>query len=69
MLEHGGCSASLHKMPSCYVVTWNAIVWGHVKFGEGQKALELFQEMKRELCTLSLPLCGGAECICKHICK
>ncbi len=33
-----------HKMPSQYVVmTWIAMVLGHVKCGEGQKAIELSQ--------------------------
>ncbi|CAM6042283.1 unnamed protein product [Sphagnum compactum] len=37
-----------HNMPSRDVVTWNAMVWGHVKCGQGQKALELFRQMKLE---------------------
>jgi pentatricopeptide repeat protein len=37
-----------HNMPSRDVVTWNAMVLGHVKCGQGQKALELFQQMKLE---------------------
>ncbi len=31
-----------NKMPSRDVVTWNAMVLGHVKCSQGQKALELF---------------------------
>ncbi|CAM6073859.1 unnamed protein product [Sphagnum tenellum] len=31
-----------------YVVTWNAMILGHVKCGQGQKALELFQQMQQE---------------------
>jgi hypothetical protein len=31
------------KMPSDEVITWNAMIFGHVKCGEGQKALELFE--------------------------
>jgi pentatricopeptide repeat protein len=31
-----------NKMLSRDVVTWNAIILGHVKCGQGQKALELF---------------------------
>jgi pentatricopeptide repeat protein len=31
-----------NKMPSQEVVIWNAMVLGHVKCGQGQKALELF---------------------------
>jgi pentatricopeptide repeat protein len=30
------------------VVTWSAVVLGHVKCGQGQKALELFQQMQQE---------------------
>ncbi len=28
--------------------TWNAMVLGHVKYRQGQKALELFQQMQQE---------------------
>ncbi len=31
-----------NKMPSRDVVTWSAMILGHVKCGQGQKALELF---------------------------
>jgi pentatricopeptide repeat protein len=37
-----------NKMPSRDVVTWNAIILGHVKCGQGQKALELFRQMQQE---------------------
>ncbi len=37
-----------NKMPSRNVVTWNAMTFGHVKCGQGQKALELFQQMQQE---------------------
>jgi pentatricopeptide repeat protein len=37
-----------NKMPLQNVVTWNAMVLGHVKCGQGQKALELFQQMQQE---------------------
>jgi len=36
------------KMLSQNVVTWNAMVLGHVKCGQGQKALELFQQMQQQ---------------------
>jgi len=36
------------KMLSLNVVTWNAMVLGHVKCGQGQKALELFQQMQQQ---------------------
>jgi pentatricopeptide repeat protein len=35
-------------MPSWDVVTWNAMVLGHVKCGQGKKALELFQQMQQK---------------------
>jgi pentatricopeptide repeat protein len=37
-----------NKMPSCNVVTWTAMIFGHVKCGQGQKALELFRQMQQE---------------------
>ncbi len=37
-----------NKMPSHDVVTWNALIFGHVKCGQGYKALELFQQMQQE---------------------
>ncbi len=37
-----------NKMPLRNVVTWNGMVLGHVKCGQGQKALELFQQMQQE---------------------
>jgi pentatricopeptide repeat protein len=37
-----------YKMPSHNVVTWNAMILGHVKCGRGQKVLELFRQMKQE---------------------
>ncbi len=35
-----------NKMSSRDVVTWNAMILGHVKFGQGQKAL--FRQMQQE---------------------
>ncbi len=37
-----------NKMSSCNVVAWNPMLSGHVKCGQGQKALELFQQMQQE---------------------
>ncbi|KAH8932863.1 hypothetical protein BDL97_18G001500, partial [Sphagnum fallax] len=37
-----------NKMPSQNIVTWTAVIVGHVKCREGQKALELFQQMQHE---------------------
>jgi pentatricopeptide repeat protein len=37
-----------NKMPSHNVVSWNIIISGHVKCGQGEKALELFQQMQWE---------------------
>jgi pentatricopeptide repeat protein len=36
------------KRPSLDVVAWNTMISGHVNCGQGQKALELFQEMQKE---------------------
>jgi pentatricopeptide repeat protein len=35
-------------MPSQDVVTWSTMILGHVKCGQGQKALQLFQQMQPE---------------------
>jgi pentatricopeptide repeat protein len=35
-----------NKMSSQNVVSWNATILGHVKCGQAQKALELFQQMQ-----------------------
>jgi pentatricopeptide repeat protein len=35
-------------MPSQDVVTWNNMILGDVKCGQGQKAVELFQQMQQE---------------------
>jgi pentatricopeptide repeat protein len=37
-----------NKMPSQNVVTWSTMIFGHVKCGQGQKALGLFQQMQQE---------------------
>jgi pentatricopeptide repeat protein len=37
-----------NKMPSQDVVTWNAMVLGHVTCSQGQKALELFGQMQMD---------------------
>ncbi len=36
------------KRPSLDVVAWNTMIFGHVKCGQGQNALELFQQMQQE---------------------
>jgi pentatricopeptide repeat protein len=36
------------KMPSHDVVSWTALLLGHAKCRQGQKALQLFQQMKWE---------------------
>jgi pentatricopeptide repeat protein len=35
-------------MPTHSVVAWNTIISGCVKCGQGQKALDLFQQMQHE---------------------
>jgi pentatricopeptide repeat protein len=37
-----------HKMPSINVVLWNTMISGHVKCGQGEKALELFGQMQQK---------------------
>jgi pentatricopeptide repeat protein len=37
-----------NKLPSRDVVTWSAMILGHVQSGQGRKALELFQQMQQE---------------------
>ncbi|CAK9226167.1 unnamed protein product [Sphagnum troendelagicum] len=37
-----------NKMPTCNVVSWSAMILGFVKFGQGQRALALYQEMRQE---------------------
>ncbi len=41
-------SRVFNKLPSRAVVCWTAMIFGHVKCGEGHKALELFQNMQQE---------------------
>jgi pentatricopeptide repeat protein len=54
-----------NKMPSRDVLTWNAMILGHGKCAQGQKALELFSQMQRKvLCYF----CGGGECMCQLGC-
>jgi pentatricopeptide repeat protein len=36
----------LNTMPSWNVVTWTTMILGHVNCCHGQKALELFQQMR-----------------------
>ncbi|CAK9264941.1 unnamed protein product [Sphagnum jensenii] len=44
----GEASRVFNKLPSRAVVWWTAMIFGHVKCGEGHKALELFQKMQQE---------------------
>ncbi|CAK9270126.1 unnamed protein product [Sphagnum jensenii] len=37
-----------NKMPAHNVVAWNAMISGHLRCGQGYKALELFQQMQYE---------------------
>jgi pentatricopeptide repeat protein len=36
------------KMPSQDVITWTAMILGHVRCGQGQKALDLFRQMREQ---------------------
>jgi hypothetical protein len=38
----GDAQRVFHKMPMHNVVSWSAMIWGHVKCRQGQKALELY---------------------------
>jgi pentatricopeptide repeat protein len=43
------------------------MILGHVKCGQGQNVIKLFQQMQKEdvrsrLCYI----CGGVECMCQH---
>jgi hypothetical protein len=42
------------------------MILGHVKSGQEQKALKLFQEMQGML--WNSYFCGGAECMCQYSC-
>jgi pentatricopeptide repeat protein len=45
------------------------MILGHVKWGQVQKALKLFQQMKQENVQAKFYyFCGGVECMCQHIC-
>jgi pentatricopeptide repeat protein len=55
-----------NKMPSHDVVSWTAMILGHVKSGQGQKALELFQQMQCEgVPPNPATVCGAPECLCQ----
>ncbi|CAM6003174.1 unnamed protein product [Sphagnum balticum] len=41
-------SRVFNKLPSRAVVCWTAMIFGHVKYGEGHKALDLFHQMQEE---------------------
>jgi len=54
-----------NQMPTHNVVSWNPMILGHVKRGEGQRGVELFQQMQHEGgAARPFDLCGGAECMC-----
>ncbi|MCO5600926.1 hypothetical protein L7F22_055043 [Adiantum nelumboides] len=38
----------LEKLPSCNVVSWNALVVGYAQNGQGQQALDYLEHMQRE---------------------
>jgi pentatricopeptide repeat protein len=37
-----------YRMPTRNVVSWNAMIVGYVKCDQGQRALELYQQLQRE---------------------
>jgi pentatricopeptide repeat protein len=58
-----------NKLASQDMVTWTAMILGHVKFGQVLKALELFQQMQKEdVRPNSVTFCWGAECMCQCSC-
>ncbi|KAG6412882.1 hypothetical protein SASPL_125575 [Salvia splendens] len=44
----GDASNVFVEMPERDLISWNSIIWGHVKSGEYVKAFSLFREMRRE---------------------
>jgi pentatricopeptide repeat protein len=40
-----------NKLPSRDVVSWNVMIFGHVKYGQGQKAWNYFDKCKRKVCS------------------
>jgi len=50
-----------NKMPSCDVVTWNAIILGRAKYRQGQKASEQFQLLQHECVQPNLLLFVGLQ--------
>jgi pentatricopeptide repeat protein len=49
------CSTRCHLM---MYQSWTAIIWGHVKCGQGQKALELFRQMQQGVQANSVTFVG-----------
>ncbi|CAN5975486.1 unnamed protein product [Sphagnum jensenii] len=50
-----------NEMPSRNVVSWTTIIFGYVKSGQGQKALELFQQMQQEV-SWTVMMLGHVKC-------
>ncbi|KAH9556847.1 hypothetical protein CY35_07G052300 [Sphagnum magellanicum] len=57
-----------NNMQSHDVVTWTTMILGHMKCGQGQRALELFQQMQQEGVQPDSYFCGGGECMCQLDC-
>ncbi len=56
------------KCKNLKMFTWNAMILGHVKCGQAQKALELFQQMQQEGVQPDSDFHGSAECMCACHC-
>jgi pentatricopeptide repeat protein len=56
-----------NKMPSRDAVTWTALILGHVKSRQGQKALEFFQQMQQEGVQLSSVIFVGVLNACASV--
>ncbi len=47
-MEHRGSLSVLNEMPSHDMASYTVMIYGYVKCGELQKALEIFQQMQHK---------------------
>ncbi|CAK9263310.1 unnamed protein product [Sphagnum jensenii] len=58
-----------NKLPSRDVVSWNVMIFGHVKYGQRAKSTGIISTNARGRCTASsIDFSGSAECMCKCSC-
>ncbi len=55
------------KVPSRNIVSWNAMISGYVKCGQGQNALDLFQQMQQEGVELDPITLVGVVNVCASV--